>query len=84
MEEKGTGVNRFTYYVTTDVFSAWTKLPDLAPRHIAAARQLKVLFTGNLEREIISNPFFHGQEKHYLRAQIARISHSTALVPVGS
>jgi len=33
-----------------------------------AARQLKILFTGDLEKDIISNPFFHGKEKHYLRA----------------
>ena len=48
-----------------------------------AARTIKVLFTGNLEREIYTNPFFFGQEKHYLRAQLSRISHSTSLLPVG-
>lgn len=42
------------------------------------------MFTGDLEREIISNPFFFGKEMHYLRAQIARISHSTAICPDGS
>jgi radial spoke head protein 4/6 len=84
MEEKGTGVNKFTYYVTNDVFGNWSKLPDLSPQHIAAARQLKVLFTGDLERDIIANPFFFGKEKHYLRAQIARISCSTALAPAGA
>jgi len=41
------------------------------------------LFTGNLERTIHTNPFFFGLEKNYLRAQIARISHSTTLAPSG-
>lgn len=41
------------------------------------------MFSGNLERTIFTNPFFFGKEKHYLRAQIARISHSTTLCPTG-
>ena len=40
-------------------------------------------FTGNLERNIYTNPYFYGKEKHYLRAQIARMTHSTTLVPKG-
>ena len=83
-EEKGTGVNKYTYFVTNSPFSAWKRLPDLAPSHIETARKIKVLFSGDLERDIICNPFFFGKEKHLLRAQIARISHSTALVPTGS
>ena len=59
------------------------KLPDLSPKDVANARGIKVLFTGNLERTIYTNPFFFGREKHYLRAQIARISHSTTLCPKG-
>jgi radial spoke head protein 4A len=33
-EDRGTGVNKFTYFVTKDPFSPWTKLPNLIPRHI--------------------------------------------------
>lgn len=61
----------------------WVLLPDLHPKDIKAARSTKVNFTGNLERPIYTNPFFFGLEKHYLRAQIARISHSTTVVPKG-
>ena len=43
-----------------------------------------MLFSGDLERNIVCNPFFFGKEKHLLRAQIARIVHSTVLVPKGS
>lgn len=76
-EPKGTGVNKYTYYVTHNSLSAWVKLPDLNPQDLQSARQIKVLLTGDLERPIYSNPFFFGKEKHYLRAQIARIMHST-------
>ena len=84
MEEKGTGVNRFTYFVTENAFSSWKKLPNLAPKHIEGARSVKILLSGDLEKKIICNPYFFGKEKHYLRAQIARISLSTSVVPAGS
>jgi radial spoke head protein 4A len=82
-EAKGTGVNKFTYWVSHSSFGAWHKLPDLSPDDIRASRTIKVLFTGDLERTIYTNPYFFGKEKDYLRAQIARISHSTTLVPKG-
>lgn len=82
-EARGSGVNQFAYWVSNGSLKEWTALPDLEPKDIAAARQIKVLFTGDLEREIITNPFFFGQEKHYLRAQIARISHGTTVIPRG-
>ena len=82
-EPKGSGVNKYTYWVSHQSFDKWTKLPDLSPKDIEAARQIKVLFTGDLNRTIFTNPFFFKREKEYLRAQIARISHSTTLCPVG-
>jgi radial spoke head protein 4A len=39
--------------------------------------------TGNLNAGLNTNPPFPGKERHFLRAQIARISHSCTLVPVG-
>lgn len=30
-EERGVGVNKYTYFVTTDLFSPWKRLPDLSP-----------------------------------------------------
>lgn len=61
----------------------WVRLPDVGPTEIAAARKIKVLFSGDLERPIYTNPFFFGTEKVYLRAQIARITQSTVLQPKG-
>ena len=55
----------------------------MQPKDIRAARDIKVHFTGDLNASIITNPFFFGKEKHYLRAQIARMTHSTTLVPKG-
>jgi radial spoke head protein 4/6 len=82
-EARGSGVNKFVYWVTDSVLEKWTKLPDLSPADIKASRQIKVMLTGDLERPIFTNPFFFGKEKHYLRAQIARIIHSTSIVPKG-
>ena len=36
-----------------------------------------------MKRKIFTNPYFFGEERHYLRAQIARISHSTLLTAKG-
>jgi len=82
-EPKGTGVNKYTYFVASNSLAEWTKLPDLSPKQVQASRCIKVLFSGNLEKQIFTNPYFEGQEKHYLRAQIARICHSTTLIPKG-
>ena len=88
MEAKGTGVNQHTYWVSHSSFatydadpkkSEWQRLPDISPKQIEASRNIKVLFTGDLKRKIFTNPYFFGEERHYLRAQIARISHSTQL-----
>ena len=83
LEGKGTGVNELSYYVACDSLSDWKRLPDLSYKDLIAARQVKVLFSGDLERPIFTNPFFFGKEKHYLRAQLSRIIHSTTLLPVG-
>jgi hypothetical protein len=42
---------------------------------------VKVNFSGDLNKVITTNPFFFKKESFYLRAQIARISHSTTLIP---
>lgn len=39
--------------------------------------------TGNLNANVITNPPFPGKERHFLRAQLARIFHATALSPKG-
>lgn len=60
IEPKGSGVNKYSYYVSHSSVDSWKKLPDLSPNDIKASRAIKVLFTGNLERYIHTNPFFFG------------------------
>jgi len=59
-------VNSNVYWATTDIMGKWT--PDLLLSDIISARQVKVLFTGDLERKIYTNPFFFNTEKYFLRA----------------
>lgn len=61
----------------------WKRLPLITSLQMREARQLKYIFTGNLEEPIISSPPFSGQEKHYLKAQIVRIDHANTLIPRG-
>jgi radial spoke head protein 4A len=48
------------YWVTDNVLNNWIKLQDLLPSDIKAAREIKVKFSGNLDRQIYTNPFFFG------------------------
>jgi len=75
-----------TYWVSHSSFDKWVMLPDISPLDMGASRKIKILFTGDLERPIYADPYFFKAkktEKHYLRAQIARIVHSTTLCPKG-
>lgn len=49
-EPRGSGVNKYVYWVTDNVLNKWTKLPDLLTSDINASREIKVTFTGDLER----------------------------------
>jgi len=59
-EAKGSGVNKYTYWVSHSTYAPWIKLPDLKPDDIRAARNIKVMFTGDLNRPIYTNPYFFG------------------------
>jgi radial spoke head protein 4/6 len=82
-EEEGTGLNSMCYYAATSTDPmTWTRLPDVAPHHITVARQLRCRLTGNLDAEVYGHPRFLGRERHYLRAQIARITSACRVAPV--
>ncbi|KAL7746710.1 hypothetical protein RI367_007990 [Sorochytrium milnesiophthora] len=81
--EETAGTNKYVYYVCSHAGGPWVKLPDASPDKIYRARLIKKLFTGNLNRRIISHPPFNGTEADYLRAQIARITSSTVICPAG-
>jgi len=44
----------------------WIELPLVTAKHIIMARKIKHIFTGNLDANIVTNPFFFGQEKHFV------------------
>ena len=80
-KRKEDGINQYVYYVTNDLTAEWIELPDIKPSQLIGSRLIRYNFTGDLERQIYTNPYFKGKEKHYLRCQISRIYHGTKLVP---
>jgi len=80
----GTGANEYIYFVTNSLQSQeWTKLPTILPYQIKVARQVRRFLTGDLKASVLGFPRFPYGEAVYLRAQIARISHSTSIIPEG-
>lgn len=79
----GKGLNENVYWITQDLLGDWQKLPDVKASDIVAARDIKKVLFGNLEAPVQSYPFFTGKERALLRAQIARISAATVIVPAG-
>ena len=67
-EPRGQGVNKLVYWVTTNLLDDWIQLPDAKPQHIAAAKKIKYVITGDLNAQIDSNPPFPGKERHFIRA----------------
>ncbi|KAJ0406771.1 hypothetical protein ATCC90586_009420 [Pythium insidiosum] len=83
-EEGATGVNRFTYWAMKDDGSyEWVRLPNVRREHIQVARQLRRFVRGNLDGKVPGHPPFPGTERHFLRAQIARIAAGTVIAPSG-
>merc|ERR1719456_1826543 len=78
-EPAGVGANKYTYWVTSEPCAGWVKLGEVSPAHVIASRQIKRMFTGNLDAKVVSHPHFPGDEKALLRAQIARITADTVL-----
>mmetsp|Transcript_11274 Transcript_11274/g.25876 ORF Transcript_11274/g.25876 Transcript_11274/m.25876 type:complete len:491 (-) Transcript_11274:105-1577(-) len=83
VEPRGDGANSCTYWVSAGGCQPWVRLPAARASHIVAARQIKRLLTGNLESPMMTMPFFPGKERHFLRAQIARIAATCTLAPAG-
>ena len=83
-EKRGKGVNSYTFWATDEPSGIWTELPLVSSEHIVASRSLKLAFTGNLKQKITNTfPLFNGNEAHFLKCQIVRISFSTQIAPAG-
>jgi len=83
IQKTGDGPNKFTYFVTNSIGSAWTKLPNVTPHQISVARSNRRLLTGDLSSTVNGHPPFPGNESNYLRALIALLSAGTAIAPSG-
>jgi len=80
-----TNPNQYVYFVCSNPGPAavWKRLPDVLPKHIALARRVRRLLSGNLNAPVLDfAPPFPGTEAHLLRAQIARIRHGVSACPV--
>nr|CCA17311.1 flagellar radial spoke protein putative [Albugo laibachii Nc14] len=83
-EEGADGANKFTFWAMRDDGKyTWARLPNVTCNQILVARKLSRYIRGDLEGEVHGHPPFPGKEKNFLRAQIARISSSTAICPEG-
>jgi radial spoke head protein 4A len=71
------------YWATTSLLNDWVQLPESHPDTLCCAREIKHVFTGNLNCKIDSCPPFPGKERHMLRETLARISHATEICPKG-
>lgn len=83
LEPMGTGANEYVYFVTNLPEKPWTQLPAVRPDHITTARQMRRFLTGDLTAPVKGFPRFPWGEGAFLRAQIARITAGTVLVPNG-
>lgn len=81
--EVGSGLNQACYFVSNSVVEPFEQLPDVSPAQVVAAQGIKKYFTGSLDAPVTCFPPFPGAEREYLRAQVARISAATWLVPSG-
>ena len=82
-EAPGTGLNKCAYFVASGASDPFELLPDVTPAQVLASSTIKKYFSGDLSAPLLCSPPFPGAEKEYLRAQIARISAATVLVPAG-
>ena len=80
-KRKEDGFNRNVFFVTNDLCEKWVELPDVKPKQIILSRNIRYMFTGDLNRKIHSNPDFNGEERHLLRCMLGRIYHGAKLVP---
>ncbi|KAH7823831.1 putative Radial spokehead-like protein 1 [Monocercomonoides exilis] len=81
-ERKPLSPNQFVYWACNGPTDNWKRLPDVTPQLIRSSRFVCKMLTGDLNANVSTGyPSFPGKEKHYLRCQIARISHSASVVP---
>jgi len=83
IEPYGSGCNEHVYYVSNSADGPFRRLPKVLPEQIVIARGIRRFLTGCLDAPVLGFPRFQWRESSLLRAQIARITSSTALAPKG-
>jgi len=83
VEARGTGLNKYTYWVSTSPLGELTQLPDCTPEDIKSARLISKLMKGDLNADVKACPWYAGKEVNYLRAQIAQIASDCTLNVAG-
>ena len=53
-EPRGSGLNSKSYLVANDLTGPWKELDDVKPSLLKLARKIKVLFTGDLNKPVVS------------------------------
>ena len=59
-KRKVDGIRQYVYFVTNDLSSEWIELPDIKPSQLIGSKLIRYNFTGDLERQIYTNPYFKG------------------------
>ena len=71
VEKRGEeGINKKIYWVTTNLTKDWIELPTVTPEQLVTSRNLKYLFTGNLDSQICRNPHFVGTEANLVQTAL--------------
>ena len=82
-EQVGVGINEYVHYVSHNLSEDWALLPAVTRQQLETSRLIKYTFTGQMDKQPQTYPPFNGREKHLLKAQIIRITHSNYIVPRG-
>lgn len=53
--------------MATDLTGDWTELPLITPSQLKISRKIKYIFTGDLNRAVLTNPLFPGKESHLVK-----------------
>lgn len=61
VEAVGTGVNFYSYWVAHDIRGDWSELPVISQEQLKASRDIKHIFTGDLDAAIHHYPPFPGK-----------------------
>ena len=83
IQKTGEGPNKYTYFVCNGVGLPWTRLPQVTPHQVSAARQVRRFLSGDLAAPVQGHPPFPGAEANYLRALVALIAAGTSVAPAG-